>query len=428
MSSEKYRWMLVDDHIQNFNNHRAKIYYPSQVICVDESISRWYGIGGYWINAGLPQYIAIDRKPEDGCEIQNAADGVTGIMMRLKLVKTSGEEAECVEHDGNLNHGTNVLLELTEAWHNTSIPRIVCADSYFASVQAADQMYGKKMRFIGPVKTATKGFPLKTLQSIELEKRGDYRGLWTKDKHQEVERFAFVWMDRERRNFISNTSSLDEGKPYKRTRFRQEDKAKDADPEHVTFEIKQPKAAEVYYSACGKIDHSNRIRQNEFQMERKLETKQWDIRVNTSILGMIDVDTYLLGKQCKWWDDKDPKEFHYNLAEEMIENTWDARNLRKRKRTTEVTASGSPSLSLASDPHCTPTRCKKKNSRHTLQGRCKICHKCTIHVCSHCTTSESDSKKQVWVCPPVKGTGCLQEHIKDKHSFEEVNNTIETPI
>ena len=64
--------------------------------------------------------------------------------MRLKLVKTSGEEAECVEHDGNLNHGTNVLLELTEAWHNTSIPRIVCADSYFASVQAADQMFKKK--------------------------------------------------------------------------------------------------------------------------------------------------------------------------------------------------------------------------------------------------------------------------------------------
>ena len=51
-----------------------------------------YGIGGHWINAGLPQYIAIDRKPENGCEIQNVADGVYGIMIQLKFVKTSSEE------------------------------------------------------------------------------------------------------------------------------------------------------------------------------------------------------------------------------------------------------------------------------------------------------------------------------------------------
>ena len=54
-------------------------------------MSRWYGIGGHWINAGLTQYIAIDRKPENGCEIQNASDGVSGIMIQLKLVKTSSE-------------------------------------------------------------------------------------------------------------------------------------------------------------------------------------------------------------------------------------------------------------------------------------------------------------------------------------------------
>ena len=69
----------------------ARKYHPSDSICVDESMSRWYGIGGQWINAGLLQYIAIDRNPENGCEIQNATDGVSGIIMQLKLVKTSYE-------------------------------------------------------------------------------------------------------------------------------------------------------------------------------------------------------------------------------------------------------------------------------------------------------------------------------------------------
>jgi hypothetical protein len=92
MSDESYRWMLIDDFVSNFNSHREKYYKPSHIICVDESISRWYGLGGSWINSGLPMYVAQDRKPENGCEIQNAADGVSGIMMQLKLVK-GGEES-----------------------------------------------------------------------------------------------------------------------------------------------------------------------------------------------------------------------------------------------------------------------------------------------------------------------------------------------
>ena len=86
MTSEAYRRQRVKDFVNRFNLHRATKYSPSESICVDESISRWYGLGGYWINIGIPQYVAIDRKPENGCEIQNAGDGVSGVMMRLKLV------------------------------------------------------------------------------------------------------------------------------------------------------------------------------------------------------------------------------------------------------------------------------------------------------------------------------------------------------
>ena len=99
MSLENHRWMHVDDFVKHFNDHRKKYFMPCFVICVDESISRWYGLGGHWINMGLPMYVAIDRKPEDGCEIQNACCGKSGIMMQLKLVRTSaGEEAVAQQH------------------------------------------------------------------------------------------------------------------------------------------------------------------------------------------------------------------------------------------------------------------------------------------------------------------------------------------
>jgi hypothetical protein len=86
-SSEQYRWKLVDDFVTNFKDHRANYFSLSDCICVDESMSRWYGQGGHWINHGLPQYEAIDGKLENGCEIQNAACGRSGVMLRLKLVK-----------------------------------------------------------------------------------------------------------------------------------------------------------------------------------------------------------------------------------------------------------------------------------------------------------------------------------------------------
>ena len=88
LSSKQYRWMLVDDHVANFNKKCARNYHPSYSIYVDESMSIWYRIGGHWINSGLPQYISIDRNPKNGFEIQNDADGISGIIMQLKLVKT----------------------------------------------------------------------------------------------------------------------------------------------------------------------------------------------------------------------------------------------------------------------------------------------------------------------------------------------------
>ena len=99
MSAERYRWMLVQDFVDRFNGHRKDYFTPATLIVVDESMSRWYGMGGHWINEGLPMYIAMDRKPDDSCEIQNAACSLSGIMLRLKLVKSAAAEAEANEDD-----------------------------------------------------------------------------------------------------------------------------------------------------------------------------------------------------------------------------------------------------------------------------------------------------------------------------------------
>ena len=110
--------MLVDDLVGYINQEHEDYFSPLAWICVDESISRWYGIGGSWINDGLPEYRAMDRKPENGCEVQNACDGQSGIMLHLNK---------------DLNHGTKVLAFFVMPWARSL--RTVVADSYYASFQ-----------------------------------------------------------------------------------------------------------------------------------------------------------------------------------------------------------------------------------------------------------------------------------------------------
>ena len=148
MKHSQFRWRLVDDFVKRLNDYHANNLFPSEMICVNESISRWYGQEGGQIMVGLPPYVVFDRKPENGCEIQDSCCRVSGIIMRLKIVKEETEYS---------NTNTVQLLKvLISPWSGSG--RRVCADSYFASVQAAEMMAQKGLKSIGVVKTAIKIF------------------------------------------------------------------------------------------------------------------------------------------------------------------------------------------------------------------------------------------------------------------------------
>ena len=112
---------------------------PSDLISVEESISRWYGLGEDWIDVGLPHYVAMDRKSENGCEIQDATCGRSGIILRLEIFTATDETRE-KDFEDAMPHGAAVVRRLVDPW--ISAKRTVCADSYFISVDTA-QMLGR---------------------------------------------------------------------------------------------------------------------------------------------------------------------------------------------------------------------------------------------------------------------------------------------
>lgn len=416
LSWEDHRWQLIDDSISIFNRHRATYYHPSERICVDESISRWYGLGGSWIDVGLPTYVAMERKPENGCEIQNCCDGKSGIMLQLRVVKSAVEDNA---GDNDVNHGTYILLELVKPWWNKS-RRIVCADSYFSSVQTAVHCKAKGLEYIGVVKTATRSYPMHYLSRVPLTDRGRHHVVVNKE-NGEVQMVAFVWVDRERRYFISNSSSLEPGTTIERQRWCQLD-GPEGGAARTTTLTDQPKCVELYYSSCAMIDRHNRCRQDSLGIEKKLGTLDWDRRVNLSILSMYIVDSWLtwrhLQDACREDMERDDQgAFYSRLAEEMIDNNIDSRARRNRSSP----ASGDRQQQQIISPTLVKTNRVKKRTvegekvttSHTQQGYCKVCNKKVTTICSGCLES---SGKEYFFCNPVNtNRNCFAQHKLEEH-------------
>jgi hypothetical protein len=82
-------------------------------------------------------------------------------MLSLNLVKGIDLVGEDENNDepnkSSLLHGTQVLESVVSPWFGSNC--FVRADSYLASVIAAQERYRNGLCLIGVIKTATRGFP-----------------------------------------------------------------------------------------------------------------------------------------------------------------------------------------------------------------------------------------------------------------------------
>lgn len=402
------RWALVDDFVKAINEHREMFVTPSELLCVDESMSRWYGLGGEWVDVGLPTYRAIDRKPENGCEIKTSSCGRSGILLRMEIVKSPTEDSRA-DKDAGMSHGTALTCRLTAPWAHTN--RIVCADSYFASVETARVLYNLGTRFIGVVKTAHRGFPLAHLGAVPMRGRGQWTSMVHRDDGIGPEIGALLWVDRERRYFVTTTGTTIPGANIYRERWRRVDN----ESRRTMTETQIPEIAETYYLAASKIDQHNRCRQDDLKLEKKFRVREWSMRVNTSLLAMCVVDAWLLYKGNRGSRGKmSPNDFYSRLAEQLVDNNYMTTVRRSMTRdviVNDVCASGV-------GPHLTTTSRKRKRAdgsttNYSYQGFCRSCKKFkTKHVCSECTRTEH---KDFWVCHSGTGRQCFTQHLSENH-------------
>lgn len=187
---------------------------------------------------------------------------------------------------------------------------------------------------------------------------------------------ALMWMDRERRYFISTTSSAEEGEPYSRIRWRQLEDG----PKRVKLIVPQPKVCELYYSACAQIDRHNGCRQADLNLEKKVGSKDLSFRVNCWLLAMIIIDSWQLysGAHGSRWHMGQHK-FYETLATQLIDNTFDGPGLRFRSKSTSSVGRFRPQIPTSGIViHLTPTRERRKSkdgkvTTYAMQKKCRVC-------------------------------------------------------
>ena len=208
----------------------------------------------------------------------------------------------------------------------------------------------------------------------------------------------------------SNTTSADI--PYVRERMR----TVSSQPVRVEIETPVPKVVRTYYSAASMVDRHNRCRQDDLQIEKSFETKDWSMRVNMTLFGMIVVNSWLLYKGSMGGRQKiSQSEFYLRLADGLIDNNYDSARTRQKNKVCEENDANS--LVDGTGIHLQPTNKRRKNtdesiSNAEMQQRCKFCHKKTKYTCSECGKG---GLIEIFLCHSESSRRCFEEHLAACH-------------
>lgn len=150
-------WIPIRGFIDAFNQRQYEIVIPGGYITIDECMCWWGGKEAKWSADGMPHVTKIARKPKGiGAELKSAADGESGVIIRLEVQEGKEAMANKEFMDRHAAH-TAITLRLVQPWFGSK--RVILADSAFASFNTCVALLCVGLYFIGIVKTASKFFP-----------------------------------------------------------------------------------------------------------------------------------------------------------------------------------------------------------------------------------------------------------------------------
>ena len=166
-------------------------------------------------------------------------------------------------------------------------------DSWFASVKCARELKLRGMHFIGVVKRNHADFPMKHLQAAVGEEKGEWVTYKTKCAVEDQVIPILALGYRRGRNqvqtMVSTCGVTTQGTPLKYDGGDGEDA--------YVLSWKCPRLVNDWTLAQPSVDLFNRYRQHELAMEKALITTRFDVRLFTSMLSTVFINTWMAWRQ-----------------------------------------------------------------------------------------------------------------------------------
>ena len=416
----------VEPLVAAFNCNRKKNIVPGIKLVVDESISEWKGKDQRFGADGCPHVTKIIRKPRGvGMEVKNLADCDSGIMMALETV-AGKDEMRRRPFAAEYGAGTSLLIRLCAGLKGTG--RVIIADSAFASVKSGVALKKQLgLFFLGCVKTAHSRFPKKYLQSVPMATREAHVVLTA--EHEGVRLRAVGWNDGKKDNktgrvirkcIVGTCGTTLPGTAHRKRRWRL-DNAGHASTYFV--EVPRPLIVDNYFSGAQKIDVHNHRRQGPdgVRLEAR-STKRWEIRFWQTMLGMIEVDSFLA--YTRWCPGKSSvkhNQFLRVLTQQLLDNTVgcapDAPVLRPRPPTNigdaAVTQTMHQLKPLSASAYFIGRKAAAvavgKTEPQTVL-KCRVCRKNASFFCATCSTDTTKTRGITSLCGLTTGRECFYKH------------------
>ena len=252
-------WFQVRWMVNGYNACRKRVFIWGWCCIVDESMVSWTGKSGV---GGLPHLSFIPRKPEPlGVELKTMCDGTSGVCMHMEVQEGKLRMTRKKYHQ-QYGATTSCTLRLCEGAglheknkaDNQRLHRGIGGDSWFASRKTAVALEEELgLRFVGPVKTNTKSFPVQQMRhTLHNTPRG------TSITLQEVgsNRYAIGWNDHWYKTYITNYGVTLPGEAAQKKRQRHDT------GRNYFIPIARPQQLQHYYKIAPLVDRHNMYRQH----------------------------------------------------------------------------------------------------------------------------------------------------------------------
>ena len=352
-------WHLARGAVDQFNKRRREVLGCFRHVIADELMSAFEP---EHVTGNLPNITFEPRKPEPiGTMLKCLLDNDTKVMATLEICEGAQRNRELAEgiHRYTTTACTARMLRETVPEPGV-LKRVVCGDSWFASVPTAvEVMKGLGLpraadgtmataaaaaaaahpgsHFIGVVKTYHALFPKKYIEE-KLQGKSAGARIVLEATVDGVDLVAVGWKYKRSSTLCyiatkgAASTANDTDNPYTMT-------LKDLDDNMVRRTVPRPEIVGKYYSMNGGIDVHNNMRQGDLALEKHWVTHNGYFRIFTTLIGICVTDAFNLlkyriaGRRGDCRKEWSLREFAGVLSHQLLNNKWDdVENFSRRQR------------------------------------------------------------------------------------------------